>query len=151
MDCSPLGSSIPGILQARILGWVAIPFPRGFLDQGPNLGLLHCRRTLLSEPSGGALSLGDSETSSSMPRVTGQTGNDGLAGGASSQRSLWVDRQWKQMKWAGGARAWRGRWHRGQRGPPCHRAIAATGCLLGEQAQWQILSFCKGLAIWICR
>ena len=26
MDCSPLGSSVHGILQARILEWVAIPF-----------------------------------------------------------------------------------------------------------------------------
>ena len=29
MDCSPPGSSIHGILQARILEWVAIPFFRG--------------------------------------------------------------------------------------------------------------------------
>ena len=29
MDCSPPGSSIHGILQARILEWVAISFPRG--------------------------------------------------------------------------------------------------------------------------
>ena len=29
MDCSPPGSSVHGILQARILGWVAIPFSRG--------------------------------------------------------------------------------------------------------------------------
>ena len=29
MDCSPLGSSVHGILQARIPGWVAIPFSRG--------------------------------------------------------------------------------------------------------------------------
>ena len=28
-DCSMLGSSIPGILQARILEWVAISFSRG--------------------------------------------------------------------------------------------------------------------------
>ena len=28
-DCSPLGSSVHGILQARILEWVAIPFSRG--------------------------------------------------------------------------------------------------------------------------
>ena len=28
MDCSPLGSSVPGISQARILEWVAIPFSR---------------------------------------------------------------------------------------------------------------------------
>ena len=25
MDCSPSGSSVRGILQARILGWVAMP------------------------------------------------------------------------------------------------------------------------------
>ena len=29
MDCSPPGSSVHGILQARILEWVAIPFARG--------------------------------------------------------------------------------------------------------------------------
>ena len=29
MDCSLPGSSIHGILQTRILGWVAIPFSRG--------------------------------------------------------------------------------------------------------------------------
>ena len=30
MDCSPLGSSVHGIFQARILEWVAILFFRGF-------------------------------------------------------------------------------------------------------------------------
>ena len=29
MDCSPPGSSVHRILQARILEWVAMPFPRG--------------------------------------------------------------------------------------------------------------------------
>jgi len=29
MDCSLPGSSVHGILQARILEWVAIPFSRG--------------------------------------------------------------------------------------------------------------------------
>ena len=29
MDCSPPGSSVHGIFQARILEWVAIPFSRG--------------------------------------------------------------------------------------------------------------------------
>ena len=29
MDCSPPGSSVPGIFQAKILDWVAIPFSRG--------------------------------------------------------------------------------------------------------------------------
>ena len=28
-DCSPSGSSVPGILQARILEWVAMPFSKG--------------------------------------------------------------------------------------------------------------------------
>ena len=29
MDCNKQGSSVHGILQARILEWVAIPFSRG--------------------------------------------------------------------------------------------------------------------------
>ena len=36
-----------GILQARILEWVAIPFSRGiFPNQGSNQDLLHCRQIL---------------------------------------------------------------------------------------------------------
>ena len=47
MDCSPPGFSLYGILQARILEWVAIPSSRGiFPIQGLNLGLLHCRQIL---------------------------------------------------------------------------------------------------------
>ena len=47
MDCSLPGSSAHGILQARILEWVAIPFSRGiFPTQGSNPGLLHCRQIL---------------------------------------------------------------------------------------------------------
>ena len=42
MDCSPPGSSVHGISQARILEWVAISFSRGsFPTQGLNLSLLH--------------------------------------------------------------------------------------------------------------
>ena len=33
-DCSPPGSSVHGILQARILEWVAVPFFRRFPDPG---------------------------------------------------------------------------------------------------------------------
>ena len=41
MDCSPPGSSVNGISQARILEWVAISFSRGiFLTQGLNVHLL---------------------------------------------------------------------------------------------------------------
>ena len=34
LDCSPSGSSVHGVLQARILEWVAIPFSRDIPDSG---------------------------------------------------------------------------------------------------------------------
>ena len=47
IDCSPPGSSVHGILWARVLEWVVIPFSRGiFPTQGLDLGLPHCRRIL---------------------------------------------------------------------------------------------------------
>ena len=47
MDYMLPGSSVHGILQARILEWVVIPFSRGiFPTQGLKLGLLHCREIL---------------------------------------------------------------------------------------------------------
>ena len=46
-DFSPPGSAVHGILQARILKWVAIPSSRGsFPNQGSNQGLPLCRRFL---------------------------------------------------------------------------------------------------------
>ena len=47
--CNPLdskspGSSVHGILQARILECVAILFSRGSSDPGIEQGLLHCRQ-----------------------------------------------------------------------------------------------------------
>jgi len=53
VDCSPPGSSIHGIHQARILEWVAISFSRGL----PNPGIKHRSPTLqadalTSEPPG---------------------------------------------------------------------------------------------------
>ena len=48
MDYSPPGSSVHGVLQARILEWVAIPSSKGFFPvQGLNLGLLYCMRASL--------------------------------------------------------------------------------------------------------
>ena len=42
MDYSPPGSSVYGILQARIVEWIAISLLQGvFPTQGPNLHLLH--------------------------------------------------------------------------------------------------------------
>ena len=47
MDSSLPGSSVHGILQARMLEWAAISFYReSSLTQGLNLGLLHCRQIL---------------------------------------------------------------------------------------------------------
>ena len=47
VDCSPPGSPVHGILQTRILEWVAMSFSRViFLTQGLNLGLLYCRQIL---------------------------------------------------------------------------------------------------------
>ena len=34
VDCSPPGSSVHGILQARILGWVAMPSSRDLRNPG---------------------------------------------------------------------------------------------------------------------
>ena len=39
MDCRPLGSSARGILLARILEWVAMPFSRGFPTQRSDPGI----------------------------------------------------------------------------------------------------------------
>ena len=53
MDYSPLGSSLHGILQARILDWVALSFSRDLTNPGMEpslLRLLHCR-WILSQQS----------------------------------------------------------------------------------------------------
>ena len=49
----PTRSSVHGILQARILAWVVIPFSRGssrprYQTQVSNPGILHCRQILYS-------------------------------------------------------------------------------------------------------
>ena len=56
MECSPPGSSLHGILQARIQGWVAIPFLQGiFPIQGSNLHLQHGKGILYHLSHQGAL------------------------------------------------------------------------------------------------
>ena len=45
--CDPMNYTFHGILQARILEWVAFPFSRGiFPTQGSNPGLLYYRQIL---------------------------------------------------------------------------------------------------------
>jgi len=56
MDCNTPGSSVRGILQARILKWVAIPhLQRVFPTQGSNPSLLLLADSLPSEPPGSLL------------------------------------------------------------------------------------------------
>ena len=54
VDCSPPGSSVQGIFQARVLGWVAIPFSREIPNPGikPRSPKLQAD-SLPSEPLGG--------------------------------------------------------------------------------------------------
>ena len=61
MDCRSPGSSVHGILQARVLEWVAMSSSRGiFLTQGSNRCLFHLLHwqtdSLPSEPPGKLLS-----------------------------------------------------------------------------------------------
>ena len=53
MDCSLPGSSLHGILQVRILEWVAIPFSRDLPDVGIEPGPPALQAdALLTEPPG---------------------------------------------------------------------------------------------------
>ena len=64
MDWSPPGSSVHGILQARILGWVATPFSRGSPNPGiePRSPAMQAD-SLLFEPPGKPIFIGE-ETNS---------------------------------------------------------------------------------------
>ena len=52
MDCSLPGSYVHGILQARILEWVAVPFSRGSFQPRDQTQVSHIADSLLSEPPG---------------------------------------------------------------------------------------------------
>ena len=54
MDCSPPGSSVHGILQARVLEWVAIPVCKEYFRPGDQTGSLSLQvDSLLFQPPGG--------------------------------------------------------------------------------------------------
>ena len=71
MDCSLPGFPVHGILQARILEWVAISCSRGiFPTQELNLGLLHCRQILYQlNYEGSPLSVCFSRVAQSCPTL----------------------------------------------------------------------------------
>ena len=70
--CDPLdppGSSVRGILQARILEWVAIPFRGIFLTRGSNPSLLPCQQVVYLSCQGSPKSKGvDCKGSKVVPR-----------------------------------------------------------------------------------
>ena len=56
MLCDPMDYTVHGILQARILEWVVIPFSKGiFPTQGLNPGLPQCRQILYQLSHKGSL------------------------------------------------------------------------------------------------
>ena len=95
IDCSPPSSSVRGILQARILEWVAMPFSRGICPiQELNRSLLHCRRILiLSKPPGKPENTGVDSISLSrgISRPRNQTGVSCIAGESFTSRTTRED------------------------------------------------------------
>ena len=52
MDCNLLGSSVHGILQAKVLEWIATASSRGSSDPGIEPGPPRCRQMLYRQPAG---------------------------------------------------------------------------------------------------
>ena len=79
MDCSPPGSSVHGILQARILEWVAMPSSRGSSSPGiePKSPTLQAD-SLPSEPPGKPKNTGVSSLSLLQGIFPTQGSNPGL-------------------------------------------------------------------------
>ena len=70
VDCSLPGSSVHGILQARILQWVAISFFKGSsLTKGLMTKLLHCRQLLYHQETHWFSSVQFSSVAQSYPTL----------------------------------------------------------------------------------
>ena len=52
MDCSPQGSAVHGILQARISEWITTPFSRGSSQSRDQTWVSYIADSLLPEPPG---------------------------------------------------------------------------------------------------
>ena len=98
MDCSPPGSSVHGILQARILECVAMPFSRGSsLTRGQTHVSCFAGRFFTNEPSGKpfydqycVLKVGITHCLEKTPKSWSplHEGREGLKGGPDSARCL---------------------------------------------------------------
>ena len=91
--CDPMDYTVHGILQARILEWIAFPSPRFFPTQGSNPGLLHCRWFLYQLSHQGSPQIGDAERE--MLCVASQE-PDPLNNSMFTQGSLWGTVPWWQ-------------------------------------------------------
>ena len=70
IDCSPSGSSVHGILQARILAWIVMPSSKGSSTQGWNPHLLHWQVDSLPLVPPGKPRRGDKDTYMRRPVKT---------------------------------------------------------------------------------
>ena len=72
--CNPMDYTVHGLLQARILEWVAFPFSRGSSQSRTQTGVscLHCRRILYQLSYEVARSLPVRATQSHTSQKTGQ-------------------------------------------------------------------------------
>ena len=70
IDCSPSGSSVHGILQARILAWIAMPSFKGSSTQGWNPHLLYWQVDSLPLVPPGKPRRGDKDTYMKRPVKT---------------------------------------------------------------------------------
>ena len=106
MHYSPPGSSIYGILQARILEWVAIPvrsFQGIFPTQELNPGLLHSRQILYQLSYEGSPSAANEDTISSSKKFTkSQWGQWEFMAFEPQPSSVW----WKLHSDGEGPRTW---------------------------------------------
>ena len=105
MDCSPPGSSVHGILQARILGWVAMPSSRGsswsrdwtHVFCGSSIG----GRFVTTEPQGSPLAWLNGQSATCGQRNTDQKGNRCCPGLAWWSDSLPMGKSDNLCKWPG--------------------------------------------------
>ena len=97
--CDPIDYTVHGILQARILAWVALSLLQGiFLTQGSNPGLPHCRPILYQLSHKGSpriLEWVGYPFSSGSSRPRNRTGVSCIAGGFFTN---WAMREAQKVK-----------------------------------------------------
>ena len=118
-ECSPPGSSLYGILQARKLGWIAIPFSRGYSQPMDQTRVSYIGRWIL-------YCLATWEALGSVKYIVQVKTGQCLAHTRGSKNVCWINKivalgktskggRWKQMK----SEKWRW-WKRGEKKQRCN-------------------------------